>query len=272
MSGELRRVVSGEDVIELSGIEMLHPGGLELSRRIGEVVRLDRSQRVLDVSSGRGVTASFYAAQFGCEVVGLDINERFVAEAKRRAADAGLSSRVSFHVGDSRKLPFAAGEFDVVINECAVGLTAIGAPQRVLEEMARVAKPGAAVVIHESTWRKPLSSVRREEAERRIGTAPHSTEEWKAMLAQAGCETVLVEDWSGVENLQKMRPNHHWRKGAPLDGFTWREKATLLPRVVAEFGLASLWDLHRAVRLLESLYLDGDLGYALLVARKVATA
>ena len=61
MNAGSRRMVSGEDVTEMSGVETLHPGGLDISRRIGEVVRLGPSLDVLDVSSGKGVFACLCA-------------------------------------------------------------------------------------------------------------------------------------------------------------------------------------------------------------------
>jgi len=94
------------------------------------------------MSRAQGVFACLYASEFGSRVVGIDLNEAFIAEARRRADSAGLAGKVEFRAGDSRSLPFGDREFDVVVNECAVGLTAIGDPTRVLQEMARVTKPG----------------------------------------------------------------------------------------------------------------------------------
>ena len=268
MKSEPRRMVSGEDVIEMSGVETLHPGGLDISRRIGEVVRLDPSVRVLDVSSGKGTFACLYAREFGCGVTGIDVSESFTAEARHRATTKGLTDKVRFVVGDSRALPFGDGEFDVTVNECAVGLTAIGDPKQVLREMARVTKPGGTVVIHESTWLRELPPDKREEAAARLGTTPYAVEEWKAMLAEAGCPAVLVEDWSGIENARKVRPDHPWKQDHSLNFFTGPEMPALLVRVVARFGLRSLLDLYRSRTLLADYIQQGILGYALIVARK----
>lgn len=268
MNAGSRRMVSGEDVIEMSGVETLHPGGLDISRRIGEVVRLAPSLHVLDVSSGKGVFACLYADEFGCRVTGIDLNETFTEEARRRAARQGLADRVEFKVGDSRALPFADGQFDVVVNECAVGLTAIGDPRRVLREMARVTKPGGTVVVHESTWLRELPPQEREVAARRLGTTPYTVTEWEAMLTEAGCSTVLVEDWSGIENARKVRPGHRWKQNDSLVFFTGPEMAAILVRVVARFGLRSLLDLYRSSTILTDYVKRGVLGYALVVAKR----
>ena len=52
--------------------DSFHPGGLELTERLGKQLGLRPGQRVLDVASGTGATAVFLAERFGCHVVGLD--------------------------------------------------------------------------------------------------------------------------------------------------------------------------------------------------------
>lgn len=135
-----------EDGVELSGMEILHPGGVPLTRRSAEVAGLRPGLRLLDVSSGRGTNAILYHQEFGVDVTGIDISPGMVEAARHRTALAGVSDRVQFHLGDSQQLPFAEDCFDAVINECAVGIPQN--PARVLTEMARVVKPGGAVVIH----------------------------------------------------------------------------------------------------------------------------
>ena len=57
-----------EDIIELSGIESLHPGGMALTRRTAELAGFKPGMKVLDVSSGRGTQSVFYAKEFGVHV------------------------------------------------------------------------------------------------------------------------------------------------------------------------------------------------------------
>ena len=111
-----------EDAAEISGIETLHPGGFALTRRTAEVAGLRPGLRILDVSSGRGTQAVFYAAEYGVDVTGVDISAEMVRRATERAAAAGVSERVRFEQGDSQDLPYADATFDVAINECAVGI------------------------------------------------------------------------------------------------------------------------------------------------------
>jgi arsenite methyltransferase len=90
-----------EDTVEVSGIETLHPGGLRLTRRCAEVAGLDRASRVLDVSSGRGTQAVYYARELGADVTGVDLSEEMLRSARALARQAGLSERVRFERGDS---------------------------------------------------------------------------------------------------------------------------------------------------------------------------
>ncbi len=261
-------IVSAEDVLEMSGVETLHPGGFDLSKRIGELVQFTPTTRVLDVSSGKGAFACFYAREYGARITGLEFNPDFVDLARSRAQEEGVADKIEFKVGDSRNLPFQDGEFDVVVNECAVGLTAINAPQRVLDEMVRVTKPGGTVVIHESTWLKELSAEEKQDASARLGTTPYTVEEWRQMLVKAGANPQIVEDWSGLENAAKIRPGFKWNPNNPLDVFTTREKFTLLPRLIARYGLGSLVDLARSAAKLMRYVTDGYQGYALIIATR----
>jgi arsenite methyltransferase len=99
--------------------ESFHPGGTRLTERLGQIVKLTPQARVLDVAAGKGTSATFLAARFGCEVVGIDFSRKNVEEATRIAMDMGLSERVSFQWADAERLPFADGSFDAVICECA---------------------------------------------------------------------------------------------------------------------------------------------------------
>jgi len=52
--------------------DSFHPGGLNLTGRLGELLGLAPGVRVLDVASGKGTSAMYLAKRFGCEVVGVD--------------------------------------------------------------------------------------------------------------------------------------------------------------------------------------------------------
>jgi arsenite methyltransferase len=62
-----------------------HPGGTRLTERLGQILNLTPQTRVLDVASGKGASALFLAARFGCEVVGIDYGGKNIEEPVRNA-------------------------------------------------------------------------------------------------------------------------------------------------------------------------------------------
>lgn len=259
-----------ERVIELSGIETLHPGGMALTRRTAEVAGLGAGQRLLDVSSGRGTQAIFYARHFGVDVTGVDLSTEMVATASRSAAHAGLGDRVRFRVGDSQRLPFESGSFDVVVNECAVGIP--DDSQAVLDEMLRVVRPGGAVVIHESTWRMSIPAAEKAEFSERYGTTPLERGDWVDLLRRAGASEIQSEDepWSRPEMFWKVRAERDVT--GPGEVLTLPERIRTLARVVRFHGFAGVLKALENERVFYRAVLGGKLGYALYWARRPAAA
>lgn len=108
-------------------------------------------RRVLDVGCGDGRLA-VRLARLGAEVTGLDADPAMLAAAKARAAREGV--QVTLVEGDALALPFPDASFDVV---CTVTVMCFFAdPQPIVDELARVVRPGGRVVLGElnraSTW------------------------------------------------------------------------------------------------------------------------
>ena len=110
--------------------------------------------RLLDVGCGPGRHA-LALAELGHEVVGIDVSERFLGLARRRADEAGLGSRTSFRRVDARHLAFD-DEFDGAYSVCQGGFGLLGGPAagggqpadgEVLAGMVRAVVPGGGVVV-----------------------------------------------------------------------------------------------------------------------------
>ena len=129
--------------------DSFHPGGLRLTRRLGENLGLRGGQRVLDVASGKGESAIFLAQKFGCEVVGIDFGAENVRQAAVRAAEAKVADLVSFRQGDAEKIDFPDANFDVVICECA--FCTFPDKRAAASEFVRVLKPGGKVGLSDLT-------------------------------------------------------------------------------------------------------------------------
>lgn len=255
-----------EDSIEISGIEMLHPGGEALTKRTAELTGMKSGLKVLDVSSGRGTQSIFYAEKFGVKVIGLDISDEMVNTSTQLSISTGLQDRVKFVKGDSQELPFENNSFDIVINECAVGIP--DDSQLVLDEMFRVLKPGGKIGIHESTWRTSISEKKKYEISERYGTTPLEYDEWENMIMKAGGKKIITEfdEWS--------KPSLFWniRKGKEISDpkkiMTIKEKLSTFKRVYKQYGfkgvLIALKNENEFIKAVN----DGVLGYCLYVAEK----
>ncbi len=139
----------GNDAVALVLGESYHPGGLTLTRRLAERLRLRTGHRVLDVASGPGTTARMLAADYDVVVDGVDLGETTVAAARAAAADAGLGERVRFHLGDAERIPLPDGAFEALVCECAFCTF----PDKAIAaaEFARVLRPGGRVGITDVT-------------------------------------------------------------------------------------------------------------------------
>lgn len=101
-----------------------------------------RGMQVLDVGCGTG-NFTFKLARMGCAVTGVDVSERMLETATRKARQGGLA--LPLYRADAAHMPFASGSFDAVLSMAAFEF--IENPQAVYSQMKRVVKPGGVVVI-----------------------------------------------------------------------------------------------------------------------------
>src|SRR5690606_2964495 len=89
------------------------------------VAELREGERVLDLGSGGGIDCFLAARQVGAtgEVWGLDMTPDMVALARHNAGEVGLEN-VWFRLGEIEDIPFREGEFDVVMSNCVINLSA----------------------------------------------------------------------------------------------------------------------------------------------------
>jgi ubiquinone/menaquinone biosynthesis C-methylase UbiE len=109
---------------------------------------LARGMHVLDVGSGIGGPARFFAETHGCRVTGIDLTEEFVRVAVELTRRCGLSELASFRQASALDLPFDAGTFDAA-TLIHVGMN-IADKARLFENVRRVLKPGALFGVYEA--------------------------------------------------------------------------------------------------------------------------
>ncbi len=76
-----------------------------------EKMNIDTSSRVLDLCCGIGGPARLIAKKYGSEVVGVDISEFNIQEARKRTQQANLSDKVRFQRADVLDLTFKDESF-----------------------------------------------------------------------------------------------------------------------------------------------------------------
>ncbi len=98
---------------------------------------------VLDVASGPAGVALQLADRTGAQVVGVDLTLDMLRQGRRNVAERGKADRVQLVAGRAEQTPFADGTFDALTFTYL--LRYVEDPQKTLDELARVVKPGAAV-------------------------------------------------------------------------------------------------------------------------------
>jgi SAM-dependent methyltransferase len=116
-----------------------------VSRAVVGAAQPHASESVLDLACGTGNAALLVAAR-GAHVIGVDAAPRLLDVARQRALS--LNVEAEFLQGDLLELPIADCSADVVIS--VFGLIFAPDPARALAEVARVAAPGARVLL--SAW------------------------------------------------------------------------------------------------------------------------
>jgi phosphatidylethanolamine/phosphatidyl-N-methylethanolamine N-methyltransferase len=99
--------------------------------------------RVLEVGVGTGISLPQYASS--TRIFGIDISEAMLRKAKTRVAELRLKHVEGLAVMDAEKLDFPDGSFDVVMAQYVV--TAVANPEAVLDEFARVLRPGGEIIL-----------------------------------------------------------------------------------------------------------------------------
>jgi arsenite methyltransferase len=233
--------------------DSFHPGGAQLTSRMGRALDVGAGDLVVDVASGPGTSALQVARETGCDVVGVDLAADSVAAAIRAAAMAGLAARVRFVQGDAEALPLADAAADGALCECA--LCTFPGKAMAVRELARVLRPGARVAISDITA-----------LEDELPPQLTSLQAWVACIADARpldeIASLLEEGGLVVETMER----HDDALGAMLDQIDARLRAARL------LGVGLLGD--RVVGGLELVAAAQDalargvLGYAVVVARR----
>ena len=138
--------------------------------------------RVLDFACGNGENG-IRAARFGSDVIGIDISPEGVANANANAVSAGVAERCRFQVMDGEHMGFPDNDFDFAVEYGALHHVEL---DQAVRELARVIKPGGAMICTEALRHNPFIHWYRKRT-------PHLRTAWE------------VEHILGVESLDTIR-------------------------------------------------------------------
>lgn len=108
-----------------------------------DAVPADPEARWLEVACGAAMVGRALAPRVG-SLQGVDMTPAMIERAREEAAAAGLEN-ADFSLGDATAIEFEDGSFDGALTRFS--FHHIPAPQRALEEMARVVRPGGHVIV-----------------------------------------------------------------------------------------------------------------------------
>lgn len=114
-------------------------------REIAWILEQGLTGQVLDLCCGFG-RHTLAMRERGVEVIGMDLSMELLARARTLPHNELLADRL--FRGDARRLPFANGVFDALANLfSSFGYFGDDGDREVLDEIARVTKPGATIVL-----------------------------------------------------------------------------------------------------------------------------
>ncbi len=234
--------------------ECSHPEAMEHTNKImANAVRLGNDTRVLDLGCGYGSTARYLAANFGCQVTGVNISERELDLARERASEAGLAHLLTFEYEDFHSLGYADGSYDVVWSQEAFLHAAD--KSAALSECRRVLKPNGSLIFTDILVRRDTPAEDRKRIYDRVKSPDMwDMDDYREGLSRLDFRIDRVEDWS-----QHVARSYGWVRDRLQEN-----RDILLPRIGADTIDRTLEALSFWVRLAEA----GFIGWALFLATK----
>lgn len=172
---------------DLKACDEFHTGGAAATEELLKRLIVTAETRVLDIGSGIGGPARFFADRFGCHATGIDLTQEFVDCASELSQLVGLSDHTSFLQGSALDLPFDDGAFDLALL-LHVGMN-IEDKTALFAEARRVLAPGGTFAIFD------------------------------VMAGPVAKDLVFPLPWSTVPDTSFVRPPATYRKAASAAGF-----------------------------------------------------
>lgn len=146
----LRRSGKNADRIDpddLAPADEFHIGGRQATTEFADQLGLRPGMELLDIGSGIGGPARYFAHHRQCRVTGIDLTDEYVRVAGALSERAGLAGSVRFVQGSALALPFPPASFDGAYM-LHVGMN-IEDKEKLAMEVARVLRSGSLLGIYD---------------------------------------------------------------------------------------------------------------------------
>ena len=190
--------VFGMTLYDSATSEGVPPAALQASLGCGvptAIAELHEGETVLDLGSGGGADVLISARRVGAtgKAIGLDMTDEMLALARKNAADAGVTN-VEFIKGYIEEMPLPDASVDVVISNCVINLS--GDKQRVIEEAARVLRPGGRFAVSDVIADAGLDEAIRDDLAARTAciAGALTRDEFRSFLTAAGLDDVEITE------------------------------------------------------------------------------
>ncbi|MDO4698076.1 MAG: methyltransferase domain-containing protein [Pasteurellaceae bacterium] len=195
----------GHHFLARLGKTRLRPGGKIATDWLIANGDFRQDKKVLEVACNTGTTAIQIAQQFGCKVIGIDLNEEALEKARQSIKENELDELVEVQCANATALPFADNSFDIVINEAMLTMLPNETKEKAIREYFRVLKPNGFLLTHDVVLNtedveKVLEDLR--EAIK-VTVTPLSKDDWKSLFAECGFRN--VETFTGEMNLLSLK-------------------------------------------------------------------
>src|SRR5947209_6793886 len=143
------RAANGPDALltpdSLAPFDHFHGRGLLASQELAAQLALQPGERVLDIGSGIGGPARWFAATCAVQVTGVDLTPEFCAAAEALNAATGLGDRVRIIHGSALALPVPDGAFDAGYSQNVI--MNIADKRQFYREAFRALRPGGRLAL-----------------------------------------------------------------------------------------------------------------------------